>query len=132
MGLLIIAGFLFVGYVSYQRMTGSGTFGKPPSQAAIQGSLADLEALAGGVAPGGSLAVPTVTALGLPDDARVEEIDEVGNHALVLIRQPGAGDRLYLIDPRTGALTAAIALGTVPPPVPLAAAPPAKAAGSDR
>ena len=115
MGLLIIAGFLFVGYVSYQRMTGLGTFAKPSSQAGLQGALADLETFAG---------TPTVTALGLPDDARVEEIEEVGSHALVLIRQPGASDRLYVIDPRTGGITGAIGLGkaapTLPPAKPVA------------
>ncbi len=109
MGLLIIAGFAFVGYVSYQRMTGLGTFAKPSSQAGIQGALADLSALT---------TTPATTALGLPDDARVEEIEEVGSHAVLLIRQPGANDRLYFIDPRTGSVTGAVGLGAVAPALP--------------
>ncbi len=108
MGLLIIAGFLFVGYVSYQRMSGSGTFAKPSSQAGIQGALADLSALT---------TTPSIVALGLPNDARIEEIKEIGSYAMLLIRQPGASDQLYFIDPRTGGLTGAIGLGTVVPSI---------------
>ena len=122
MGLLIIGGFLFVGYVSYQRMTGSSAFGKPPARTGLEGALVELEAVTG---------APAVSALGLSDDARVEEIDEVGNHALVLVRQPAAADRLYVIDARSGAVTAAIALGKVPPPVPSAVVPPARVPGAD-
>ncbi len=111
MGIMIIAGFGFVGFVSYQRMTGVGTFAKPPAKPTLEGSLAELETLA---------ATPTTVTLGLPDGARVESIHDVGSRVLLLVRQAATGDFLYLIDPRTGTLTAAIALGKTPPALPQA------------
>ncbi len=111
MGMMIIAGFVFVGYVSYQRMTGVGTFAKPPAKGGLENSLAELEGIA---------SAPVVAALGLPDDARIESIHDVGNRVLLLVRQATIGDRLYLIDPRTGAVTAVIGVGTALPAPPKA------------
>ena len=133
MGALILIGFVVVGYISYQRITGTGHFGKSRGELA-PADLTDLAVLA---------------ALGLPNDARVEAIHDVGGaRVMLLIRHPSFGDRLYTLDPRTGAVISVIAIGqaipqapghgnaaapvaapvTAPPPAPAApAAPPSPA-----
>ena len=102
MGALIVVGFLFLGYVIYQRMSGVGQFAKGHDEMAP----ADLTNLA------------VLTSLGLPNDARVEAIHDIGNRVLLLIRHPSFGDRLYMVDPRTGAVLSAIAVGQATPTLP--------------
>ena len=123
MGVLIVTGFAFLGYVSYQRMTGVGYFAKPhtdpaPAEIAALGLIASV-----------TDGKPVATALHLGADAQVVAIHDFGNRALLLIRQPKIGDRLYLVDPRTGGVLSAIGIGdTVPPlPAPANANPPAAA-----
>lgn len=123
MGLLILVGFVFVGYVSYERMTGTGYFAKAHVDGKPATGLAALEALSGDI-----VATATV-ALGLPDDARVEAMHDVGNRVLLLIRSRTTGDRLYLLDPRTATISTAIALGSVMPTLP---APPVSPATSEK
>ena len=102
MGVLIMIGFVVVGFVSYQRITGTGHFGKGHGELAP----ADLTDLA------------VLTAFGLPNDARVEAIHDIGQRVMLLIRHPSFGDRLYTMDPRTGAVISVIAIGQTIPPTP--------------
>ncbi|MEI6986719.1 MAG: hypothetical protein WCK65_11370 [Rhodospirillaceae bacterium] len=99
MGVLIIIGFGFIILVTYQRISGVGYFAKSPHEPS----------------PTSPAASPSITALGLPNDARVEAIHDIGNRVLLLIRHPGFGDRLYLMDPHSGAVGAMIAIGQIPP-----------------
>ncbi|MEI6558960.1 MAG: hypothetical protein WCO00_11185 [Rhodospirillaceae bacterium] len=120
MGVLIVLGFAFLSLVLYQRVTGAGHFAKPHDDSAP----ADAKALS---IAGRLITHPTAAALGLGDDARVEAMQSVGDFMLLLIRQPRAGDRLYLIEPRTATVLSVIGVGqTVPPlPEPVIAPPPA-------
>ena len=115
MGALIVAGFVFLGYVSYQRMTGVGYFAKTHSEPAP----AEVAAL--GLLASVTDGKPVATALRLGNDAQVVAIHDFGNRALLLIRQPKVGDRLYLVDPRTGGVLSAIGIGDSVPPLPDAA-----------
>ena len=115
MGALIVAGFLFLGYVSYQRMTGVGYFAKPH----VEPAPAEIAAL--GLIASVTDGRPVATALHLGNDAQVVAIYDFGNRALLLIRQPKVADRLYLLDPRTGGVLSAIGIGDTVPPLPGAA-----------
>ena len=121
MGVLIIAGFGLLGYVMYQRSAAVGHLAKP----ATESETLDLGALGLVVAPSGP---PVATALHLGSDARVEAIHDWSGRVLLLVRQPAIGDRLYLLDPRTGAVQSAIALGDTVPPLPAPPTPPARTA----
>ncbi|MEI8396173.1 MAG: hypothetical protein WCF85_15670 [Rhodospirillaceae bacterium] len=107
-GVLIVAGFLFLAFVAYERATGTGYFGK-----------ATAAANAEPVFPVGTAGAPALVALGLSADARIETIHDFGARILLHVRQPGLGDRLYLIDPKTGAVLSAIATGSVVPALPV-------------
>jgi len=54
---------------------------------------------------------PLRQALGLEDAARVDSIVVVGNRAVALVRQPTGGDRLIVLDPQAGRVTAVIETG---------------------
>ena len=111
MGVLILAGFAFLSFVLYGRVTGTGYFAKNH----IETTPVDFAALGLPTPiPGQALTM----ALHLGNDARVEAIHDVNNRILLLIRQPKVGDRLYLIEPRTGTVLSAISIGDAPPPVP--------------
>lgn len=126
MGALIVAGFIFLCYVLYQRMTGVGYFAKPH----LEATPTDIAAAALGHAvllPDGSA---IATALHLGNDAQVVAIHDIGSRIMLLIRQPKVGDRLYLLEPRTGTVVSAIGIGDSVPPLPGAATPPAAPAAT--
>lgn len=54
---------------------------------------------------------PVETALGLPDGARMGEPVAVGNRIALRVSVPGGHDRLYLLDPRTGAVQGTLTTG---------------------
>lgn len=89
MGLVIVAGFVFVGVEVYRRIN------DPERRLAAGRAVADR---------------PVQTDLGLPQGARIEDILAVGNRIVFRVRLPG-GDRLYVMDPRTGAVTATVLTG---------------------
>ena len=102
MGVLILFGFVAVGIIAYQRITGNGHFGKQHGESA-PADLVDMTVL---------------TTLGLPNDARVEAIHDVGTRVMLLIRHPSFGDRLYTLEPRSGAVISVIGIGQTLPPSP--------------
>ncbi len=115
MGIMIIVGVMFLSYVLYQRITGVGHFAKSQTDT-LQ---SDLNVL---VKATQSAAQPMAVALHLGNDAQVVSIHEVNSRLLLLIRQPKTGDRLYLLEPKSGAILSAIGIGDTVPPLPDAAA----------
>ena len=111
MGVLIVFGFSFLGYVLYQRMTGTGYFAKNH----VETAPIDFAALG---LPTPIPSHPPSVALHLGNDAQVVAIHEFNNRILLLIRQPKVGDRLYMVEPRTGAVISAMGIGDTVPPVP--------------
>lgn len=94
MGLFIAAGFVFIGYEVYNRMT-------DPERRAEPG--APPPPPPGGIAE---------TALGLPEGATIETVVPSGSRVVFNVRLPGGqGDRLYVLDPRNGAVTATVTTG---------------------
>jgi len=83
MGVFIIGGFVFLGTEVYRRMT-------DPARGAEERAAAALPATAG-------LALPSGTRLGDPV--------AVGNRVVFRATVPDQGDRLYVIDPRTGVVS---------------------------
>ena len=111
MGVLIVVGFSFLGYVLYQRMTGTGYFAKNH----VETAPIDFAALG---LPTPIPSHPPSVALHLGNDAQVVAMHDFNNRILLLIRQPKVGDRLYMVEPRTGAVISAMGIGDTLPPVP--------------
>ena len=99
MAIFIIGGFGFLGYEIYKRATDperQAEAGAPPPP--VPGRIAE-------------------TALDLGAGARIENVVLAGSRVLFTVRLPdGQGDRLYILDPRNGAVTASVTTGpsTVP------------------
>ncbi|CAO3410922.1 hypothetical protein [Azospirillum largimobile] len=96
MGVLIVAGFTFLGVELYKRMS-------DPNRAS-------LTAIAPAPVPAETAAEVT---LDVPAGSRIGEIVVVGNRVLFKVTLPQGPDRLYLMDPRNGAVTATITAGPV-------------------
>lgn len=95
MGVLIIAGFTFLGVELYKRAS-------DPTRAAQQAADADR------AAPAREAADVT---LDVPSGSRIGDIVVVGNRVLFKVTLPQGPDRLYVIDPRNGAVTATVTAG---------------------
>ncbi|WP_448203068.1 hypothetical protein [Azospirillum sp. sgz302134] len=93
MGVLIIVGFAVIGAELYKRMN------DPERRAA-----ADAERV-----------VPAAKAeevgLDLPAGARMSDPVPVGNRVLFRVTVPDGADRLYVMDPRNGAITTTVTTG---------------------
>lgn len=94
MGVLILAGFTFLGVELYKRMS-------DPNRAS-------LTATAPAPIP---VERPAEVTLDVPAGARIGEMLAVGNRVLFKVTLPQGPDRLYLIDPRNGAVTATVTAG---------------------
>ncbi len=92
MGVLIILGVAVLVTVIYRRATAL----------AVPGSF---HSLASGP--------PALIGLGLPAGARIAAVAAAGDRLAVTVTLAD-GDRLYLIDPRTGAVAAVVATGARP------------------
>ncbi|MBP2231725.1 hypothetical protein J2847_005044 [Azospirillum agricola] len=99
MGVLIIAGFTFLGVELYKRAT-------DPSRAAQQAADSDR-------APPGR--EPADVTLDVPAGSRIGEIVVVNNRVLFKVTLPQGLDRLYMMDPRNGAVTATVTAGKPAP-----------------
>lgn len=100
MAIFIIGGFGFLGYEIYKRATDperQAEAGAPPSPP-LPGRIAE-------------------TALDLGPGARIEDIVLAGNRVIFTVRLPdGQGDRLYILDQRTGTVTASVTTGAATAP----------------
>lgn len=94
MAIFIIGGFGFLGYEIYKRATDperQAEAGAPPP---LPGRVAE-------------------TALDLGPGARIEDVVLAGNRVIFTVTLPdGQGDRLYILDPRSGAVTASVTTGS--------------------
>ncbi len=99
MAIFIIGGFGFLGYEIYKRAT-------DPERQAEAG--APQQPVPGRIAE---------TALDLGAGARIESVVLAGSRVLFTVRLPeGQGDRLYILDPRNGAVTASVTTGPATAP----------------
>ncbi|OYD84590.1 hypothetical protein [Azospirillum brasilense] len=98
MGVMIIAGFAILGVELYKRIS------DPERRAA-----AETERSA---APAGRAEEVT---LGLPAGARLGDPVAVGNRVVFRVTIPDAPDRLYVMDPRTGAIAVTVTAGAAAP-----------------
>ncbi|WP_372400164.1 hypothetical protein ABMY26_31585 [Azospirillum sp. HJ39] len=104
MGVLIVAGFAFLGVELYKRMSDPTR----ATSAAVSSGEADRTGERG--------ADRTVeVTLDVPAGARIGEMLAVGNRVLFKVTLPQGPDRLYLMDPRSGAVTATITAGRPAP-----------------
>jgi len=97
-GVLIVMGFVALGVGVYNKATAAR------AEPAVAESA--LPAEAAPAAP----AAPRSHSLDLPEGARIAEMLSAGNRVVFRVVVPGAGDRLYVLDPATGAVTATLAL----------------------
>jgi hypothetical protein len=99
MAIFIIGGFGFLGYEIYKRATDperQAEAGAPPPP--LPGRIAE-------------------TALDLGPGARIEDVVLAGNRVIFTVRLPdGQGDRLYILDQRTGTVTASVTTGSATAP----------------
>ena len=96
MAIFIVGGFGFLGYEIYKRAT------DPERQA-------EAGASPGSPLPPGKIAE---TALELGAGARIGTVVLAGNRVVFTVQMPdGQGDRLYVLDPRNGAVTATVTTG---------------------
>ncbi|RJF80907.1 hypothetical protein D3877_11755 [Azospirillum cavernae] len=100
MGVLIIAGFAVLGVELYKRMS-------DPNRAAAQ--AIDSER----ATP--SSRDPIDVTLDVPVGSRIAETLVLGNRVLLKVTLPQGLDRLYVVDPRNGAVTATISAGKAAP-----------------
>jgi hypothetical protein len=95
MAIFIVGGFGFLGYEVYKRVT-------DPERQAEAGAPPPLP-------PPGRI---SETALDLGAGARIENVVLAGSRVVFTVQLPdGQGDRLYIIDPRNGAVTASVITG---------------------
>lgn len=95
MGILIVVGLIFLGYGVYRNL---GRPGKSASESATVLAPA-------GAADGGYFAVD----LPLPTGGKLEQMAVAGERIVLRFSTP-EGDRLTLVDPRTGHVTGTVAL----------------------
>jgi hypothetical protein len=100
MGVLIIAGFAVIGVELYKRMS-------DPNRAAAQAADSERASSSG--------RDPVDVTLDVPAGSRIAETLVIGNRVLLKVTLPQGLDRLYVVDPRNGAVTATISAGKAAP-----------------
>ncbi|MFD1623503.1 hypothetical protein [Azospirillum griseum] len=103
MGVLIIAGFAVLGVELYKRMT-------DPTRAATQAA-----SQSGDGERAGTGRDPVDVTLDVPAGSRIGDAQVIGNRILFKVTLPQGLDRLYVVDPRNGAVTATISAGKATP-----------------
>lgn len=96
MGVLIIAGFAVLGVVLYKRMSDP----ERRVESAERVTVPDAK--------------PDEVGLSLPPGTRMGDPVAVGNRVLFRVTVPNGDDRLYVMDPRTGAIAFSVTTGAVP------------------
>jgi len=93
MAIFIAAGFGFLGYEVYNRITDPDRRAEPAAPPPPPGHVAE-------------------TGLDLPAGSRIGSVVAVGNRVVFSVQMPdNAGDRLYILDPRNGAVSVTVTTG---------------------
>lgn len=103
MGVFILAGYAYLGVEVVKRFTNH------EARDAAKEAREATEDRAVIPPPGGEVA------LGLPQGARIAGMVSTGNRVVVQVTVPDGPDRLYTLDPRTGAVTPALTTGAKTP-----------------
>lgn len=90
LGVLLVAGFVFVGVEVWRRATAPAGV-----TAAVPGEPAAADA-------------PRELTLGLPAGSRIDGMVAVDDRLVVRARLPDGGERLYVLAPRSGRVTAIV------------------------
>lgn len=100
MGVFILAGYAYLGVEVVKR------FARQAAEPARE---------AGDERPLPPPATGGVAALGQPAGARIGELVTVGNRVVFKVSVPDGPDTLYILDPRTGAVSPAVTTGKANP-----------------
>lgn len=103
MGVFILAGYAYLGVEVVKRFTNH------EARDAAKEAREAVEDRTVTPAPGGEVA------LGLPQGARIAGMVSTGNRVVVQVSVPDGPDRLYTLDPRTGAVTPTLTTGAKTP-----------------
>ncbi|CAK0756327.1 conserved hypothetical protein [uncultured Gammaproteobacteria bacterium] len=138
MGVLLVVGVIVFAWVAYKRLVvnpdssvvqssadfssinlgssnlGSSNFGSSSTGTSSVG--ASRAAVSAGRAP-------LETVLDLPEGSRIDQLLVVGNRVVVLVRPSTGSDRLFVLDPVSGAVTGLVVTGKRQPPNPSPVAP---------
>lgn len=101
MGVLIVAGFTFIGVEIWRRAT-------DPHHPRAFGRAA--EATITSTAPAQALA----PLLSLPEGSHIEAMTSVGSRLAVQVALPGGAQQILLLEPGTGKVQIAVVTGTTP------------------
>ncbi|MBI1208733.1 MAG: hypothetical protein GC191_15785 [Azospirillum sp.] len=94
LGAVIIAvGFVAIGLEVYKRFTDPASYANKPRIATD---------------------APLRLGLGFEEGARVEQLMAAGGRLAMLVRQPGGGDRVVVLDVQSGTVVAVVAPGAAP------------------
>lgn len=103
MGVFILAGYAYLGVEVVKRFTNH------EARDAAKEAREAAEDRAVTPPPGGEVA------LGLPQGARIAGMVSTGARVVVQVTIPDGADRLYTLDPRTGAVTPVLTTGAAAP-----------------
>ncbi len=95
MGVLIVIGVAVISVELYKRMNDPERAAEKAAEKAVAATVSAVKG----------------TALGLPQGARIGEVLNIGPRLVVKVSLPGGDDRLYLLDPRSGAVSGLLTTG---------------------
>ncbi|WP_145727613.1 hypothetical protein [Nitrospirillum viridazoti] len=104
MGVLIVAGFTFIGVEVWRRAT-------DPNHPRAFGRHADTAA-SGATTPSALPPEALAPLLKLPEGSRIEAMTSVGSRLAVQVALPGGAQQIVLLEPSTGKIQIAVVAGT--------------------
>ncbi|MDG3439309.1 hypothetical protein [Nitrospirillum amazonense] len=109
MGVLIVAGFAFIGVEIWRRATDPNH----PRAFGRHADTATLGATTAGTTTTSALPPEALTPLlKLPEGSRIEAMTSVGSRLAVQVTLPGGAQQIVLLEPSTGKVQIAVVTGT--------------------
>jgi hypothetical protein len=102
MGVLIVVGFLGLGYTLYQKTK--------PDNAPAETVFTDQSAEPAAEAPMQSTTATRATSLGLPSGSHVRDMAATSDRLVLNVHVPGQGNRIIILDLRKGNVIGDVAL----------------------